>query len=458
VAFEFKLPDLGEGVAEGEIVAWKVKEGDVVKEDQPLVEVMTDKATVEIPCPRAGTVAKIHFAPGKVVPVGTVIIAIEEGAGAPKAAPAPVAAAHHPAPAAQKPAAPAAPAKAPAAPTAAPAPVSRTAVTAAMPVVPMAAAPAPAPAAEATKVLATPATRKLARDLGIDLAQVPGTGPRGRVTRDDVRGFETQPIAATAASAEVEAETASPAYSAPAPAQPSGPRGQVRDRVPYRGIRKKIGDQMVRSAYSAPHFTLVEEVDMTEIDKLREKAKPEAEKRGMKLTFLPFIMKALTAALKKHPNLNSTFEVEAGEQILYSDVHIGFALDSDRGLLVPVIKNAHTRSVYEIAAELGRLSEAGRAGTIAREELTGSTITITSAGSIGGLFATPIINYPEVAILGIYRIEDRPVVKDGAIVVRKMMYLSITLDHRVVDGGEAARFMNTMKRYLGDPTTLILEG
>jgi len=276
------------------------------------------------------------------------------------------------------------------------------------------------------------------------------------VTRDDVRSFETLPEQ----EAPREAETAeeAPAPRPKAAPHAGGARGAVAETVPYRGIRKKIGDQMVRSAFTAPHFTLVEEVDMTEIDRLRENARPEAEKRGTKLTYLPFVVKALVAALKKHPTLNSTLDEEAGEQVIYSDVHVGFALDTERGLLVPVIRDAHRKNVYEIAGDLGRLSEAGREGSIAREDLVGSTITVTSAGSIGGLFATPIINHPEVAIVGVYRIEDRPVVKDGAVVVRKMMYLSITLDHRVVDGGEAARFMNTMKRYLGDPTTLVLEG
>ena len=436
MAFEFKLPDLGEGVAEGEIVAWKVKEGDKVGEDQPLVEVMTDKATVEIPSPRSGTIAKIHYKPGQVVPVGTIIVAIEEGQAAAKpaaAAPAPAAPAHgHPAPTAHATAAPTAKAAA-----------------------------APARAAD-EKVLATPATRKLARDLGLELGAIPGTGPRGRVTRDDVRTAATPAAPAPVAALErpAPARPSTPAVEAETPAAPvaAAPSAGGVQRIPFRGIRKKIADQMVRSAFTSPHFTLVEEVDMTEVDKLRDRAKPAAEKAGVKLTFLPFVVKALVAALKKHPTLNSALDEQAGEQLVFSDVHVGFALDTDRGLMVPVIRDAHRKNVFEVAADLGRLADEGRKGTIARENLVGSTITITSAGSIGGLFATPILNYPEVAILGVYRMEERPVVKDGQIVVRKMMYLSVTLDHRVVDGGEAARFMNTMKRYLGDPTTLILEG
>ena len=417
MSFEFKLPDLGEGVAEGEIVEWKVQVGDQVEEDQPLVEVMTDKATVEIPSPSSGVVEKILAEPGAVVPVGEVLVVIG-GEGAPASAPAPR----------EESPAPAAPEPAPAAP--------------AVPV-------APAPAKADDKVLATPATRKLARDLGIDINQVTGTGPRGRVTKDDVRLFQAPTTATPTAPAAAAAQTS--------PAAPLVEAGAV-ERIPYRGIRKKIGDQMVKSAFSAPHFTLVEEVDMTAINELRKGVKEESAQRGVKVTFLPFIMKALIAALKQHPTLNGRLDEENGEILQFSDVHIGFALDTDRGLMVPVIRNAHRRNVFELASELQRLSGAGRDGSITREELNGSTITITSAGSIGGLFATPIINYPELAILGVYRIEDRPVVIDGEIRVRKMMYLSITLDHRIIDGAEAARFMNTMKRLLGDPTRLLLEG
>lgn len=422
MAFEFKLPDLGEGVAEGEIVEWKVAEGDTVTEDQPLVEVMTDKATVEIPSPRAGTIESIPHEPGAIVPVGEVIIVISGGGEAPAASPATEA-----------------PAKA------APAPVAETSA-------PVAATPAAATEGN-DKVLATPATRKLARELGVDLGHVAGTGPRGRITKEDVRGRVSGQSSSTTAAA--------PAKSAPvaAPVTPitsSGGGGET--RTAYRGIRRKIGDAMIGSAFTKPHFTLVEEIDMTEVYDLRKSSKAAAEAQGVKLTFLPFIMKSLVAALKQHPTINGIFDEANSEIINYEDVHIGFALDTEGGLLVPVITNANRRSIFGMAGELGRLSAAGREGSISREELNGSTITITSAGSIGGLFATPIINYPELGILGVYKIEDRPVVRDGEIVVRKMTYMSITLDHRIVDGGEAARFMNTMRRLLESPTTLLLEG
>ncbi|HYC78226.1 MAG TPA: dihydrolipoamide acetyltransferase family protein, partial [Planctomycetota bacterium] len=239
---------------------------------------------------------------------------------------------------------------------------------------------------------------------------------------------------------------------APAPTGPSG--GE--ERVPYRGIRKAIGDQMTRSLYTAPHFTLVDEVDFTEIDALRKASKGEAEQAGVKLTYLPFVMKALTQVVRKFPQLNATLDEKAGEFVMKRDVHVGFSLDTDRGLMVPVVKHADRRGVLSIGKELTRLIDLGRAGRIGRDDLVGSTITITSAGNIGGLFATPIINFPEVAILGLYQIGDRPVVRDGEIVIRKMGYLSITLDHRVLDGGTAARVMVEMKRLLGTPALLIL--
>ncbi|MEZ6195935.1 MAG: dihydrolipoamide acetyltransferase family protein [Planctomycetota bacterium] len=427
---EFKLPDLGEGVAEGEIVEWKVAVGDSVEEDQPLVEVMTDKATVEIPSPRAGVIASIAHEAGAVVPVGDVLVVIDDGGGA--AAPAKAEAkAETPAPA-PTPAAPATKAPAPAAAPAAPA--------------------APAAArSEGGPVLAAPATRKLARELGVDLEAASGSGPRGRVTKEDVRAVAEGGAAPAAAAA------AAPARAPQPITRPTTGAASETTITPYRGLRKKIGDQMVRSAFTAPHFTLVEEVDMTALVELRNAAKPLAEKRGTKLTYLPFIMKAVCGALRHHPTLNSILDEAEGELVTYRDVNLGFALDTEKGLVVPVIRDAGRRSVFEIADELSRLSEAGREGTITRDEMMGSTITVTSAGSIGGLFATPIINHPEVAILGVYRMEDRPVVMNGDVVVRKMMYLSITLDHRVIDGGEAARFMNTMKRLLGDPRNLLLE-
>lgn len=444
---EFKLPDIGEGVAEGEIVRWIVKEGDSLKEDQPMVEVMTDKATVEITSPVTGRVAKILKKEGEVAPVHSVIVILEKGG---PAAPAPAAtpvAAPKPTPA---PAAPPTPAPKAPAPVAAPAPA------------PARVEPAPAlVATEAQRVLAAPATRKLARELGVELGAVSGSGPHGRVTKDDVAEFASAPKVGAAPAptpAPVAAPLATPVVPAPAPA-PAPVRTFTaggEDRIPYRGIRKATGDQMRRSAYTAPHFTYVDEIDMTALYALRKSAAAIGEEQGTKVTFLPFIMKALTSAIRKFPNVNSTLDEEKGEIVVKHDIHVGIATDTDRGLMVPVVRHADQKGVLELAGDLQRLSQAARNGTARRDELIGSTITITSAGSIGGLFATPIINHPEVAILGVYQIKDKPVIKDGAIVPGKIGYLSLTLDHRVVDGGTAAHFVNHMKRLLENPGLLVL--
>lgn len=426
MTIDFKLPDIGEGVAEGEIVRWIVNEGDAIREDQPMVEIMTDKATVEIGSPVTGRVAKILAKTGAVVPVHSVIVQLEkaEAAGTAARAAAPAAAA----------------APAVSAPARAIAAQSNTS------------------AASAT-ILAAPATRRLARESGVDLGSVSGSGPQGRVTKDDV-------LAASAAAAAPVARSAAPVQAVvAAPAAVARPVAATRsftpgseERIAYRGIRKATGDQMVRSAFTAPHFTYVDEIDMSALYALRKEAAQLADEQGVKLTFLPFIIKALCSALRRHPTVNSTLDEKAGEIIVKSDIHVGIATDTERGLMVPVLRNAHAKSVLELASELQRLTAKARAGQASREELSGSTITITSAGSIGGLFATPIINHPEAAILGVYQIKDKPVIRDGAVVPGKIGYLSITLDHRVVDGGTAAHMMNHIKRLLENPALLVLEG
>jgi pyruvate dehydrogenase E2 component (dihydrolipoamide acetyltransferase) len=463
--YEFKLPDIGEGVAEGEITKWLVKEGDAVKADQPMVEVMTDKATVEIASPVAGSIKSIKYKEGQVAPVHQVIVVIDAAGAAAPGSHAPSA----PAKPATAPAAPPKPAAATPPPAPAPAPAPRPAAPQAPTPAPArapsapAAASAPQPAAvpstvvvergQNDKVLATPAVRQHAKEHALDLTTVAGTGPGGRVLRADVDAALT----AVSAPAAVE-RYAPPAPAAPPAAVAASPAFAAggEERVPYRGIRKAIGDQMVKSLYTAPHFTLVDEIDFTETDRLRQESKDEAAKANVKLTYLPFVTKALTQVVRKFPQLNATLDEKAGEFVMKKDVHVGFSLDTERGLMVPVVKHADRRGVLSIGKEMGRLIELGRAGKIAREDLTGSTITITSAGNIGGLFATPIINFPEVAIIGLYNIGDRPVVRDGQIVIRKMGYMSITLDHRVVDGGTAARVMVEFKRLLGNPGLLIL--
>ena len=438
MTFEFKLPDIGEGVAEGEIVRWIVNEGDAILEDQPMVEIMTDKATVEIGSPVTGRVAKILAKAGAVVPVHSVIVHLEK-AGA----------------------------------TATPAAAVVTGATATAPTPTATVAPAstttnPASTSSNSKTLAAPATRRLARESGIDLGAVAGSGPHGRVTKEDVLAYKpgAAPVAAAPANVArtmqpaplVAAPTAPATRTAPTPVAPARtftPGGE--ERIAYRGIRKATGDQMVRSVSTAPHFTYVDEVDMTSLYALRRDAAKLAEDQGIKVTYLPFIIKALCSALRRFPMVNSTLDDKSAEIIVKHDIHIGIATDTERGLMVPVLRHAHAKTTLELAAELQQITAKARAGQATREELTGSTITITSAGSIGGLFATPIINYPEAAILGVYQIKDKPVIRDGTVVPGKIGYLSITLDHRVVDGSTAAHLMNHIKRLLENPALFVLD-
>jgi pyruvate dehydrogenase E2 component (dihydrolipoamide acetyltransferase) len=438
--FEFKLPDVGEGVAEGEIVKWLVAPGDQVKEDQPIVEVMTDKATVTITAPRAGRVTELKAGVGAVVPVHSVLVVFDLGGGA---------------------AAPEA-AQAPPSPSAAPEPAA-TAVGDIREDLPgmsfvHAAAPEPkkanggaAPGYFNAKPLATPATRKLARELGVDLRSVPPSGPHGRVTKDDVKQSREQG-AVTAV--------------APAPGRPAAePRVPVKiapasgdeQRTPLRGLRKRIFEGMSRSKHTAAHFTFVEECDVTALKELRTRLQPAAEKAGVKLTYLPFFVKATVAALKKHPSLNAAFDETTQEIVERRAYHIGIASATDAGLIVPVIRNADRRSVLDIAREIARLSDDTKAGKAKPEDLGGSTFTVTSLGQQGGLFATPILNFPEVGILGIHRIKQRPVVREGQIVIGDVMLLSLSFDHRIIDGHVGAAFAYEIIGYLEDPNRLFLE-
>ncbi|HEY6476529.1 MAG TPA: dihydrolipoamide acetyltransferase family protein [Polyangia bacterium] len=403
MVYEFRLPDIGEGVAEGEVVRWLVKEGDPLKEDQPMVEVMTDKATVEIGSPRVGRVAKRMFAEGERCPVGKVLITIEvDGEGAPAAKPG--------APAAETPMA-----------VAVVAPTARADNGA---------------AAAGGSVLATPATRKLARDIGVDIREVAGSGRAGRVTSDDVRGHGGQ----------------GDSRGAPPPA-PATPRADG-VRIPFRGLRRKIAEQLVRSKQTAPHVTYVEEIDCTELVALRAKVNAGRRESGEKLSFLPFIIKATIAALRKYPQMNAMLDDAAGEIIQWKSFHIGLATATENGLIVPVIRDADGKSLGELGQEIERLAEATRTGKAAREELTGSTFTITSLGALGGVMATAIINPPEVAILGVHRISKRPAVVGNQIVIRDLMNLSLSFDHRVIDGFDAAQFVAEIKRALEAPAWL----
>ncbi len=405
--FEFKLPDIGEGVVEGEIISWLVKEGDVVREDQPLLEIMTDKATVEIPSPRAGVIVRRIGNEGDVVKVGATLVVIGDKDGA-SAAP------HSKdTPAAQpkaelrtQPAGKPETASAPAASTAASGDGS-------------------------SHKLATPATRRLAREMGVDLATVTGTGPEGRITREDLEA----------------ALGRSPKISAPPAAD---------ERIPLKGLRKRIAEKMVRSKQTAPHYTYVEEVDVTSLVQLRNEAEARAEEKRVKIKYLPFIIKAVVAGLKKYPLMNALLDEQRQEIVLRRQYHIGVAVATDQGLVVPVIKDADSKSIWDIAAEIQRLAEDARRGKSKLEDLQGSTFTITSLGPLGGILATPIINYPEVAILGVHKIRVLPQYIGEVLQPRHMMYISLSLDHRVVDGVIGAQFAAEVKRLLESPALLFL--
>lgn len=456
MAFEFKLPDIGEGVTEGEIVEWLVAEGDVVKEDDPMVEVMTDKATVTIGAPRSGTIGSLRFAAGATANVGDVIVTIEEAGGAAKMPP--------PATEKKKDQGPAATAVgdireglpgsnffAGGAPKRTNGASARSAAAS----TPAPVAPAPADDYYAAKPLATPATRKLARDLGIDLRKVRPTGPKSRVTKDDVRA-----VAGGAPTAAVTpAPAVAPAPAAIAPTVVSTPEEleTLSTRKPFVGLRRKIAQRMQATKNTAAHFTFVEECDCDRLIDVRKRMKSAAEAQGVKLTYLPFIVKAVVAALKKNPTLNSALDESANELVTRGYYHVGIAAATPSGLMVPVVQHADRRSLLDIAREIDRLGEGARSGTLSTAELSGSTFTITSLGRQGGLFATPILNHPEVGILGVHQMKEKPVVRDGQIVIGNVMLLSLSFDHRIVDGHVGAAFAYDIIHYLENPEQLFLE-
>jgi pyruvate dehydrogenase E2 component (dihydrolipoamide acetyltransferase) len=439
--FEFKLPDIGEGVAEGEIVNWLVNAGDEVTENQEMVEVMTDKATVTIGAPKAGKVTELRFKVGDTVPVGGVLVVFDVGGDAPAAA--------APAPAAAAPA-PAAPAPKPAAPAAS-SPVVASAVGDIRETLP-GMSPQVAKNSDyfAEKPLAAPATRKLARELGVDLKRVEPSGSAGRVTREDVERQANGSSAPAPASAE-------PAAKAPAAPGPAPARQAADERQPIRGLRKRIFENMARSKHTAAHFHYIDEVDVAAIVSLKDRARPYAEKAGVKLTFLPFIVKAVVAALKRHPRLNSNVDEAAMELVLRKTYDIGIATSTDAGLMVPVVRGCDRLSILEIASEIDRVARAARDGKSQKEDLGGSSFTITSLGKLGGLFAPPIINYPEVGILGIHAIKKKPVVRGDQIVVGEIMNLSFSFDHRIIDGDVGANFAQDIISYLQEPDRLVVE-
>ena len=502
---EFKLPDVGEGLAEAEIVRWLVEEGDTVSEDQPVAEVETDKAVVEVPAPVNGTVREILAEAGEMVPVGTVIISfnVEGEAGAETA---------------------------------------EETATSDEGVDPE---PQPEPESESEpdttgdRTFAAPSTRRLARELGVDLGSVDGSGPGGRITEGDVRAAaestgddadesdsgsdegvesatrrideggkadetETAPetqaadrdrtLAAPATRkladregidldfvptdrtkdgepfvtpAEIEAYAEAQKQAQTADAEAVSAEGDAADvgasaagedeRIPYRGVRRTIGERMEQSKYTAPHVTHHDEVDVTELVETRGRLKGPAEDRGSKLTYMPFVIKAVVTGLQEYPILNSQLDEENEEIVLRGEYNIGIATATDAGLMVPVLKDADRKGMLELADEMAELVGKARDRSIAAEEMQGGTFSITNFGAIGGEYATPIINYPQTAILGLGAIKDKPRVIDGEVLPRKVMTISLTIDHRVIDGAEAARFTNTVMEYLESPELLLLE-
>ncbi len=460
---DFKFPDVGEGTTEGTLVKWLVSEGSPIKADQPIAEIETDKAVVEIPSPKTGVILKLYGKPGEVIKVGNVLATIGdvgETAGT-------------------------------TIPTSSPA-ASASAIKSLAPAAPK------STTSPSAGILAAPSTRQLARTLNVDLSSVKGTGPAGRITDEDVKN-------AGAVGKMTRGKSPSPSSPANSTPSPSTSRGEYREpwestsasehplvssensmettqgihivsplahtdaqrpawksegseeRVPLKGLRKIISDRMVKSMFTAVQVTHMDEVDVTALVRLREKEKAKLEKKGIKLTFLPFIAKACVAALQNHPYLNASIDDAAQEVVLKKYFHVGIAVDTEDGLIVPVVRNVDQKSIIQLSKEMQELAEKTRARKTSPDDLKGSTFTITNIGSLGGVYATPVINWPEVAILGVGKIQEKPVVKDGKIVIRHMMSVSLTFDHRIVDGAQAVRFTNEILQHLEDPGLFLLD-
>ncbi len=423
MAKEFKFPDVGEGIHEGTIVKWHFKEGDAVKADQTIVEVETDKAVVELPSPNTGTILKINHTVGQVIKVGEVLVVIGESGEKIDSIPTlktiteknvvennQIERQHS---------------------------KSVSEIT--------------LPSSSSHVPIATPSTRKLARELGVDLSLVKGSGPGGRITDDDVRTAKP--------SNQVQQSISSPALapqkSTPSPMVVNSEEGD--QRIPLTGIRKVIAQRMTYSKTHIPHACGMDFVDVTRLVAVREKEKSSLAARGVKLTYLPFVIKACTVALRKYPSFNAHFDSEKNELIAKKAFNIGIAVDTPDGLIVPVIKNVEKKSIMDIASEIENLAALARERKLKLEDLKDATFTITNIGSVGGMFSTPIINPPEVAIMGIHRIRDMPMVFNGRIEARKVMGVSLCFDHRVVDGALATEFMNVVKQHLEDPDLLLVE-
>ena len=439
----FLLPDLGEGLAEAELITWKIKAGDTVKESQTLAEMQTDKALVEVPSPWAGTVSEICGKPGEIIKVGAVLVRYGAGKSAPAAATASNSAAKGNACMSSQAAAGAAEGDQGTV-------VGTMAGTLTVSERFARRAPETVEVVREGKALATPSVRGLAKKFGVDIQSVPGTGRGGRVTASDVASF-AENGSASAAPAAGFAPKFAPGATAIAPGSVYIDQGDVAQRVPFRGVRRKIAEALSRSVQTAVHFTVVDEADVTALEvKRREYSKVVGEK----LSMLPFIMTAICRGLKRHPSLNAIVDDAKGEIILKSAVNLGCAVDTDAGLMVPVIRNAGSMAPVQLAQSVKTLAAKCKDRTIAREESLGGTFTISNVGSYGGMFATPVINYPEVAILAAGRAKERVCVKDGKFYAGLVLPLSLSCDHRVVDGAEGARFLNTVVKLLEDPDAL----
>ncbi len=477
MAIEVKLPELGDGIKSGDILDVLVREGDTIAKDQSICEIETDKATVPVPSSHAGKVVKIHVQAGQSVAIGAVLLTLEgatapaapaPAAAPPAAAPAPAPAAPAAPPVAAAPAAPAptpqaaspAPAPEPAAPRPAPAPAAPAPQVNSAPVAPVASAP---PMGEVTP--AGPAIRRLAREVGIDLARVTGTGPGGRILREDVlaavRRSATGPGGGATAVVD-SAPTSSATATEAAPASPSLPSSATHDdHGPIQvermtKIRRTIATKMAESWSTVPRVTNFDDADITELERIRNASKPDYESRGIKLTTMPFVIKAVALALKSNPALNASID-EIQEQIIYKQyVNIGIAVDTPRGLVVPCLRKPDQLSIPEIARALSSIAENARNNDFKLEDLRGGTFSISNLGAVGGTYSTPIINVPEVAILLLGRSRKMPVVVNDQVAVRFMMPLSLSYDHRLVDGATAARFLNDVKAYLENPSRLLI--
>jgi pyruvate dehydrogenase E2 component (dihydrolipoamide acetyltransferase) len=424
--YEFKLPDVGEGIHEAEILRWLVKPGDALALNQPMLEIQTDKAVVEIPAPIAGIVQEIRLSEGTLAHVGQVLVVIAPASKSSEI-------------------------------------LKTSGVSSPLPT----AKPAYGVAGPGQRVLAAPAVRKLALELGIDLTKVPGSGPAGRILPSDVRSFaenqkQTSEIFAQPSNLPTLQPSNPPPFhpSTPPPFRPSAPPtlppSPTAEEIPLQGLRRRMVERMAL-AWHVPHVTAFDEVEVSQLVALRQQLQPEAERRGLKLTYLPFIVKAVTQALKEFPDFNASLDLAGSKIIRHREYHLGVATATNEGLLVPIIRHTDRLTLLHLAAELSRLANLAQQRQLSQAELTGSTFTVTNFGSLGMLQGTPIINPPEVAILGCGRLEEKALVEQGQVVARPVLPLALSFDHRLLDGAAAAAFLNRLRALLHNPNLLFLE-